>query len=95
MYQLAPAQDADILDKFSVSTVRNGGVLVLESELDYEQRRLYQVSVEALDRASFGEVNTARATILVEVRKLWFKIKLVNYITNPFYLFQVNVEKSL
>ena len=67
MYQLAPNQDAEILDHFSVSTVKSGGVLMLESELDFEVKRLYQVVVEALDRASLGEVNTAQATILVEV----------------------------
>ena len=46
---------------------------MLESELDFEVKRLYQVVVEALDRASLGEVNTARATILVEVNilKAW------------------------
>ena len=43
---------------------------MLESELDFEMKRLYQVVVEALDRASLGEVNTARATILVEVNSL-------------------------
>ena len=43
------------------------GVLVLLSELDYEVARLYQVQVEAVDRASVGSVNTAQATILVEV----------------------------
>ena len=67
MYQLAPNQDTEILDHFSVSTVKSGGVLMLESELDFEVKRLYQVVVEALDRASLGEVNTAQATILVEV----------------------------
>ena len=41
---------------------------MLKSELDFEIKRLYQVVVEALDRASFGEVNTAQATILVEVQ---------------------------
>ena len=40
---------------------------MLEAELDFEVKRLYQVVVEALDRASLGEVNTAQATILVEV----------------------------
>ena len=41
---------------------------MLTSELDFETKRLYQVIVEALDRASLGEVNTAQATILVEVQ---------------------------
>ena len=48
--------------------MKDGGVLVLESELDFEVKRLYQVIVEAMDRASLGEVNTAQATILVEVK---------------------------
>ena len=42
---------------------------MLKAELDFEVKRLYQVVVEALDRASLGEVNTAQATILVEVDK--------------------------
>ena len=68
IYQLAPNQAAEIIDTFSVSTVKTGeGVLVLLSELDYEVARLYQVQVEAVDRASVGSVNTAQATILVEV----------------------------
>ena len=68
IYQLAPNQAAEIIDNFSVSTVKTGeGVLVLLSELDYEVARLYQVQVEAVDRASVGSVNTAQATILVEV----------------------------
>ena len=40
---------------------------MLESELDFEVKRLYQVVVEAMDRASEGDVNTAQATIIVEV----------------------------
>ena len=68
VYQLAPNQDVEIIDHFSVSTVKDGGVLVLESELDFEVKRLYQVVVQAMDRASLGEVNTAQATILVEVK---------------------------
>ena len=67
MYQLAPHQDLSVMEHFSVSTLQSGGALVLESELDYEEKRLYQVVVEALDRASLGEVNTAQATIIVEV----------------------------
>ena len=42
---------------------------MLDSELDFEAKRLYQVIVEAKDRASLGEVNTVQATILVEVEK--------------------------
>ena len=56
------------MDHFSVSTVKDGGVLKLESELDFEVKRLYQVIVQAMDRASLDEVNTAQATILIEVQ---------------------------
>ena len=66
VYQLAPNQDVEIIDHFSVSTVKDGGVLVLESELDFEVKRLYQVVVQAMDRASLGEVNTSQATIMVK-----------------------------
>ena len=67
VYGLAPNQAAEILDNFSVMTVDTGGVLVTDSELDYEEKRVYAVVVEAVDRAGVGNVNTAQATILVEV----------------------------
>ena len=35
-------------------TVDTGGVLVTEAELDYEDKRVYAVVVEAVDRASAG-----------------------------------------
>ena len=67
VYGLAPNQAAEIIDNFSVMTVDTGGVLVTDSELDYEEKRVYAVVVEAVDRAGVGYVNTAQATILVEV----------------------------
>ena len=67
VYGLAPNQAAEIIDNFSVMTVDTGGVLVTDSELDYEDKRVYAVVVEAVDRAGVGYVNTAQATILVEV----------------------------
>ena len=67
VYGLAPNQAAEIIDNFSVMTVDTGGVLVTDSELDYEEKRVYAVVVEAVDRAGVGHVNTAQATILVEV----------------------------
>ena len=42
---------------------------------------MYQVVVEALDRASLGEVNTARATILVEVLVIRFIIGSKNLLS--------------
>ena len=68
VYGLAGGQAEDIYQHFSVSTDRDGGHLHLKTELDYEAGRLYQVVVEARDRASLGQANTAQATIIVEVR---------------------------
>ena len=69
VYRLGPGQDRDIMETFTVATVGGTGVLRLEKEVDYERKALYQVVVEAMDRASVGEVNTAVATILVEVQE--------------------------
>ena len=44
VYQLAE-QDPDILDKFTVSTEREVGVLTLTRPLDFEEKRLYQVEI--------------------------------------------------
>ena len=38
-------QDPDILDKFTVSTEREVGVLTLTRPLDFEEKRLYQVEI--------------------------------------------------
>ena len=54
-------------EKFSVSTQGGGAVLSLVSDLDYEVRSLYEVVVEARDRAGRGQVNTAYATVIVKV----------------------------
>ena len=70
VYQLAAKQDSDVLNKFSVSTVRDRGVLRLVQPLDFEEKRLYQVVVEARDRATQDDVNRAQATILVSVGDL-------------------------
>ena len=67
VYQLALQQDTDILTKFAITTEQARGVLRLTRQLDFEEKRLYQVVVEARDRASQGEVNTAQATVLVQV----------------------------
>ena len=67
VYGLAGGQTEDIYQHFSVSTDRDGGHLHLKTELDYEAGRLYQVVVEARDRASLGQANRARATLIVEV----------------------------
>ena len=67
VYGLAANQESDIFQHFSVATIKNEGVLKLETELDFESKHLYQVVVEAMDRASVGQVNTAQATIIVEV----------------------------
>ena len=67
VYQLALQQDTDILTKFAITTEQDRGVLRLTRQLDFEEKRLYQVVVEARDRASQGDVNTAQATVLVQV----------------------------
>ena len=43
VYSLAPEQAEDVYQHFSVSTLRDRGVLKLKSELDFEFRHLYQV----------------------------------------------------
>ena len=43
VYNLAPNQESEIYEHFSVSTIKDKGVLKLESELDYEEKHLYQV----------------------------------------------------
>ena len=43
VYSLAPSQAEDVYQHFSVSTLRDRGVLKLKSELDFEFRHLYQV----------------------------------------------------
>ena len=49
VYNLAPNQESDIYEHFSVSTIKDKGVLRLESELDYEKKHLYQVSFILLE----------------------------------------------
>ena len=80
VYGLAAHQDPEIYTKFAVTTQNGVGIVMLTSELDYEHRTLYEVVVEARDRAGLGhgvgdgaslglgQVNTARATVIVKVR---------------------------
>ena len=68
VYRLYPDQDPEVMEKFSVSTQSGGAVLSLVDQLDYETRSLYEVVVEARDRAGRGHVNTATATVIVKVR---------------------------
>ena len=67
MYRLAPGQESEIYSLFSVISEQGAGVLKLISELDYEKRSLYQVKIEARDRAGLGNVNIATATVIVKV----------------------------
>ena len=67
VYQLLPQQDPEVKEKFSVSTVNGAAVLNLIAELDYETRNLYEVQIEARDRAGPQELNTAVATVIVKV----------------------------
>ena len=67
MYRLAPGQESEIYSLFSVTSEQGAGVLKLMSELDYEKRNLYQVKIEARDRAGLGNVNIAIATVVVKV----------------------------
>lgn len=73
VYGLAAGQGEEVYHHFSVTTDREGGSLHLQTELDYETMRLYQVVVEARDRASLGQANTARATLIVEVREMMLR----------------------
>ena len=68
--ETAAGQGEEVYQHFSVTTDREGGSLHLQTELDYETMRLYQVVVEARDRASLGQANTAQATLIVEVREM-------------------------
>jgi hypothetical protein len=67
IYRLLPGQDRDVGEKFSLSTRDGAAVLNLVSPLDYETKRLYEVVIEARDRAGAGEVNTALTTVIVKV----------------------------
>jgi len=67
VYRLLPNQEPEISEKFSVTTKNGAAVLNLISELNYESRNLYEVLVEARDRSSPGDVNTATATVVVKV----------------------------
>ncbi len=51
-------------------------MLNLVSPLDYETKRLYEVVIEARDRAGAGEVNTALTTVIVKVN--FFNLKVYN-----------------
>ena len=72
VYGLAAGQTDEVYQHFAVKTGREGGELHLQAELDYEASRLFQVVVEARDRASLGQANTAQATIIVEVRDYFY-----------------------
>ena len=67
VYSLAGGQDPAVYSLFSVSTGREEGLLRVIAELDHEAGALYQIEVEAQDRASSGSEHTARATVLVRV----------------------------
>ena len=64
---MLPDQEPEISETFSVTTKNGAAVLNLISELNYEKRNLYEVLVEAMDRASPGDINTATATVVVKV----------------------------
>ncbi len=77
IYRLLPGQDRDVGEKFSLSTRDGAAVLNLVSPLDYETKRLYEVVIEARDRAGAGEVNTALTTVIVKVN--FFNLKVNNF----------------
>jgi hypothetical protein len=77
IYRLLPGQDRDVGEKFSLSTRDGAAVLNLVSPLDYETKRLYEVVIEARDRAGAGEVNTALTTVIVKV--IFFNLKVYNF----------------
>ena len=93
VYSLAENQETDIFEHFSVSTLNNEGVLKLESELDFEEKSLYQIVIEASDRASLGQTNTVQATLIVEVEDVsdqppeWISVPAVTRIQEDVPLF--------
>jgi len=100
VYSLAPGQADALYTHFSVSTLRGEGVLKLKSELDYEFRHLYQVVVEAKDRASSGLANSVQTTIIVEVGDVsdqppeWVQVPAVTRIQEDIPLFTPVGAKS-
>ena len=67
MYRLLPGQDREVGEKFALSPRDGAAVLSLVAPLDYETKRLYEVIIEARDRAGSGEVNTAHSIVIVKV----------------------------
>ena len=65
MYRLLPGQDREVGEKFALSPRDGAAVLSLVAPLDYETKRLYEVIIEARDRAGSGEVNTAHSIVIV------------------------------
>jgi hypothetical protein len=82
IYRLLPGQDRDVGEKFSLSTRDGAAVLNLVSPLDYETKRLYEVVIEARDRAGAGEVNAALTTVIVKVN--FFNLMVYNLKVNNF-----------
>ncbi len=70
VYRLLPDQDPDVAAKFSLSTRDGAAVLSLVSPLDYETKRLYEVVIEARDRAGPGDLKSAETTVIVKVKRL-------------------------
>jgi len=93
VYQLLPQQDPEVKEKFSVSTVNGAAVLNLIAELDYETRNLYEVQIEARDRAGPQELNTAVATVIVKVLDVadqgpeWISLKAISRIAEDLPVF--------
>ena len=54
-------------DYFHIDTIDGQGVISVVNDLDYEEKNVFQLQVLAMDRANFGQVNTATAAILVKV----------------------------
>ncbi|GAB6026551.1 hypothetical protein CHUAL_012969 [Chamberlinius hualienensis] len=60
-------ETGDHVENFKIETVQGKGVLSLERPLDYEEKYLYQLQIQAIDRPSTGRRNTGTAAVIVEV----------------------------
>ena len=76
IYRLLPGQDRDVGEKFALSTRDGAAVLSLLSPLDYETKRLYEVVIEARDRAGARDVNSAQTTVIVKVNKTFLALTI-------------------
>jgi hypothetical protein len=68
VYRLLPGQDREVYEKFTITPRDGAAVLRLVAPLDYETKRLYEVIIEARDRAGTSEINSAQSVVIVKVR---------------------------